>query len=153
MTSLRSTSPIIAAGVLLLACGAAEDAAHDITPTGAGDAPASSRSRPTRADRGRGAPQLPENFPKDVPLYSPSTLVEVLSGDGRQAVSFTTEAGSQEVARFYREELRDNGWTLEDAIEFRGQVMLSGSKKGRQVSVFIMSREEHTTVAVSISSN
>jgi hypothetical protein len=150
MTSLRSASLAVAVAALLLACSSADEPTHTVTSTGSSDA-GTTRAEPIAARQGQGTVELPGDFPGDVPIYSPGTLEQVHVGDGKHAASFTTEASSQEVAAFYREELSGNSWNLEKAIEFGGQVMLSGTKQGRRVSVFIMGREELTTVAVSIS--
>jgi hypothetical protein len=151
MTSLESRGLAVAIAALLLACSGSEEPAHTDAPMSTSDA-STAPADPTRPRQSQGAVELPEDFPSDVPIYSPSTFDKVLVGEGRHAASFTTEASSQEVASFYREQLRGNGWDLEEAIEFGDQVMLSGAKQGRTISVFIMSRKELTAVAVSVSS-
>jgi hypothetical protein len=58
--------------------------------------------------------QLPANFPADIPIY-PGATVESATPSG-EAVNVTlTALDSQErVARYYREELKKNGWRIDD---------------------------------------
>ncbi len=153
MTSFPSLSlGACAIAALLLGCGGSDEPVHTITSTNTSEA-SGAQTESTHSRQSQGPVELPEDFPRDVPVYSPSTLKEVLVGDGKHAASFTAEASSQEVASFYRKQFRDHSWNVEEAVEFDGQVMLSGTKQGRKISVFIIGRKELTRVAVSVSSS
>jgi len=141
----------VAAAALLLACGGSGESTG-IDPREVTSDTGFSEASSAGARSGKpGATQLSADFPSDVPIYSPSTTREMLAGVSKHATSFTTESSSQEVATFYRQQLPDNGWKLEEEAEFGDHVMLRGLKQGRKVSVFIMTREGLTTVAVTVS--
>jgi hypothetical protein len=140
----------VAAAALLLACGGSDEPASIDVREATSDTGTSEASSAGARSGEQGATELAADFPSDVPMYSPSTTREVLAGAGKHATSFTTEASSQEVAAFYRQQLQDNGWKLEKEAEFGDHVVLRGLKQGRKVSVFIMTREGLTTVAVTV---
>jgi hypothetical protein len=141
----------VAAAALLLACGGSDESTSLDTPEATSDTGVGEASSAGARSGEPGATELSADFPSDVPIYSPSITKEMLAGVGKHATSFTTEASSQEVAAFYRQQLPDNGWKLEEEAEFGDHVMLRGLKQARKVSVFIMTREGLTTVAVTVS--
>lgn len=141
----------VATAALLLACGGSDESTSIDTRKDTSDTGISEASSAGTRSVELGTTKPSADFPSDVPIYSPSTLREMLAGAGKHATSFATEASSQEVATFYRQQLPNNGWKLEEEGEFGDHVMLRGLKQERKVSVFIMTREGITTVAVTVS--
>jgi hypothetical protein len=145
-----SSELAVAAAALLLACGGCgESTGTDPREVTSNTVTGEAGSADARSGE-QGAIGFSADFPSDVPIYSPSTIGETLAGVARHATSFTTEASSQEVATFYRQQLPDNGWKLEQEAGVGDHVTLRGLKQGRKVSVFIMTREGLTTVAVTV---
>ena len=57
---------------------------------------------------------LPGDFPADLPVYAPSSLVDFgTTGAGRGYVDLLSPHGCSQVAGGLEPQLRDHGWTLE----------------------------------------
>lgn len=93
----------------------------------------------------KGVP-LPENFPKDVPLFKDAlvTLATTL-GDNLQ-VKTTFKAPVDEGMKFYEEQMKSQGWEV-SVMKMEGMNMVTGKKGPRQCSV-MFSQENKQTVAV-----
>jgi hypothetical protein len=62
-----------------------------------------------------GEQKLPADFPKDVPVYKPSTIVtsmtSTLDGEKSVSVNLSTKDSVDKIVDFYGRELAKNGWT------------------------------------------
>lgn len=80
--------------------------------------------------------QVAENFPVDVPVYSPGRVVmsQVFAG-GNAMLTMATSDSPQQVASFYARELPKRDWAVGGETGMGGMCMLQG-KKG-QVSLTV----------------
>jgi hypothetical protein len=93
----------------------------------------------------KGVP-LPENFPKDVPLFKDALVtVATTMGDMLQ-VKTTFKAPLEEGMKFYEEKMKSEGWVI-SVMKMEGANMVTGKKGNRQCSV-MFSTEDKVTVAV-----
>jgi hypothetical protein len=103
---------------------------------------------------GSGA-KIPENFPKDVPLYPGVTLKMVMEmeGQGYSVVSSTTDAVSA-VSDFYKKSCIEKGWT-ESMVMAQGadNAMLHYQKDERILMVVIGFAEGETTISITVGKN
>lgn len=63
--------------------------------------------------------ELPDGFPASVPLFEPASLDSTGSrqqsnGDVSYSLIYTTESNVDDVASFYKEELKQNGWEISE---------------------------------------
>ena len=92
--------------------------------------------------------KIPDGFPKDVPVYPDATVVAgMAAGDGGM-VTLQTGDDPDEIAAFYREELRSEGWSLEGEMNLGGQRVLPIEKGGRSGAVQISSEGGETTILI-----
>ena len=78
---------------------------------------------------------LPEGFPKDVPLYPGATnTVSVKEGKSTSVVLKSNDE-SKKVRDFYASKLKENGWTIETAADIEQGSMFSAKKDKRRLSV------------------
>lgn len=95
--------------------------------------------------------ELPENFPKDVPVFPESSpTASLVSGDDDMVVSFKTDAKPKEVTRFYRKALGRNGWKEAASAEEGLQSVLSMEKDGRTATILLMVGPGETHITVTI---
>jgi hypothetical protein len=58
--------------------------------------------------------QLPADFPADIPIYPGATVEHVPSTGGNVSATLTTPDALFRVAMYYKEELKKNGWRIDD---------------------------------------
>lgn len=62
-----------------------------------------------------GTNKIPDNFPKDFPIYPGSTVTSSLSGNTNQNgiwLTLVTSDSLEKVSSFYETSLKESGWTL-----------------------------------------
>ncbi len=84
---------------------------------------------------------LPDNFPRDVPVYAGANLITVqrMGGEGRN-VLFGSSAPAPEIYRFYEKELKANGYELTQQYETQTQSFLS-FKKGQLITNIVIAQD------------
>jgi hypothetical protein len=90
--------------------------------------------------------KLPDDFPKDVPLYPGATVS--MSGRQKQGtmVMFTSGDDRRKIASFYEAKLKENGWKIETSANIGEGSMFGAKKEKRQLSVGI--NEGQITIVV-----
>ena len=58
--------------------------------------------------------QLPADFPADIPVYPGATVEHVPSTGATVSATLTTPDSLPRVAMYYKEELKKNGWRIDD---------------------------------------
>lgn len=141
VTSRRVRSACAASIVALfgfaLGCGGDDDtsspAAAPAAPAAEAPQAAAPPSPPSPAAKVTSR-ELPESFPKDIPLY-PGAQSEVSLGmpGGPTLAAFTSSDSPETVLAFYVAELSSDGWTIED--EGGGRAALKASKENRSINI------------------
>lgn len=104
-----------------------------------------------------GSNTLPDNWPSDAPTYPNATVQysgssQPQTGEEGLAVAFVTTDSAQSVYDFYKKELADKGWTVEQTSEMGPSKMLSATKDTRTFGVYIVdSGQGQVTVTVGMS--
>jgi len=91
---------------------------------------------------------LPEDFPKDVPVYPDATLVTSMATPEGVMISSRSSADPGDVLAFYKKELASEGWKLEAEMNMGPQRMLTFSKGDRQATVTLSSDEGETQISL-----
>jgi hypothetical protein len=92
---------------------------------------------------------IPENFPKDVPVYSPSQvkMTQVID-QNKSVISLTTSDEVSKVTAFYKKELEGQGWTLKNEMTMGKMSLIQGEKEGRVLNLTINQKENETSIAL-----
>lgn len=108
-----------------------------------------------------GENKLPSDFPKDAPVYKPSTIKGSISStsQGKKAsvVTVSTDDDLDTVVAFYKKELTGNGWTEMSALtggEGGSQFAALGYEKGDTVvgiTVSLAGNGKETEILLSVS--
>jgi hypothetical protein len=104
-----------------------------------------------------GAGSLPDNWPSDVDV--PKNISVTFAGSANPQngdekgsyVSYMTDDSLQQVLDYYKDELNDNGWTVEQTATMGTSMALSATKDGRTFGMWAVNAGEKTNVSVGIS--
>jgi hypothetical protein len=95
----------------------------------------------------KGVP-LPENFPKDVPVFK-DALVTAASTLGEMFQVKTNFKGSiQEGLKFYAEKLKSEGWNVTVALDQGDSGVVSAKKDNRECAVMFGKEDDKLTYAM-----
>ncbi|MCC6143999.1 MAG: hypothetical protein IT368_09350 [Candidatus Hydrogenedentes bacterium] len=95
--------------------------------------------------------KLPENMPKDVPVY-PGIQVQMATSvsekEGIMVQGLSTDA-IEKVTAFYKKETADKGWAEAMSMNMaEGQQMLNYTKEGRILNVMLIKQDDGTQISV-----
>lgn len=97
---------------------------------------------------GKGGVALPDNFPKDVPLR-PGATVKMSMTSGKGLMVHLESAGNvADTAKFYTEQLKGNGWEIEQTMNMGEISSLSAKKDQRQCTVSCSKDGEKTFIQI-----
>jgi hypothetical protein len=93
--------------------------------------------------------EIPDEFPKDVPIFPGSTPMAFMSAPGEGIiVTFKSGEGQQDIFDFYQSSLADGGWEILEDTMFTNQLTLEAIKDNRKVSVIVAGRKGDSRVSV-----
>jgi hypothetical protein len=93
---------------------------------------------------------LPDNFPKDVPIYK-GAVVKVASTQGKMMlVHLTVSAPMAEVFKFYQDQLKEQGWEIETTMSLGEGNMLAAKKADRKCSAMVMKQDNGSMVQLTV---
>ncbi len=94
--------------------------------------------------------RLPDAFPDDVPVYTPSQILgsQVVEDGKNIVVNLGTADDAAKVVAFYKKGLSDRGWRIEGEVTMGGTVILQSEKGERVLTVTVNSEGEQTVVAL-----
>lgn len=99
-----------------------------------------------------GQNQIPENFPKDVPLYTGINVQSAMSMAEKNMfnITGTVDGSMSEVSAYYKKEAAANGWEEKAAFSQAGQMeTLQYGKESRVLSVMVMDQGGKTMIQLS----
>ena len=139
----RPLPPLLAAGLLL--AGAACTRTHTITTSDgkvsydqkgkdAGTVTVTGKDGQT-ATLAYNQNKVPGDYPKDVPVYTPSKVVMSQSASEKNARNLMLESPgtADSIVAFYKKELDSNGWKTESTMATAQLTLLTATKDQRQV--------------------
>jgi hypothetical protein len=99
-----------------------------------------------------GEDKLPDNFPKDVPIYSPSKVMMSQTIDSKKRImaSLSTEDDPSEVAQFYKKVLPQKGWKIKGEMSMGNMFLIQGGKGEIALNVTINREDQKTIVSLVI---
>lgn len=101
-----------------------------------------------------GSQKLPDDFPKDIPVYSGANVLGSVTGDASQGtamlVTFVTKDSFEQVKRFFDAELPRNGWAKELTTNYENSINYVVTKNGMRLTVVVAPNDEDQ-VSITIS--
>ena len=88
--------------------------------------------------------KLPDNFPKDVPMYVGAVLDMAMEVPKGYSLIYTTKDDLSKVSEWYLNEMINQGWTKEASMDMTNQKMLV-FKKGERGANFVISPDKDLT--------
>lgn len=101
------------------------------------------------------ATKIPDNWPSSVPIPSGANVeyAAVINGQANEAVStvtYTTQESMQTIADLYKNELADNGWTIEAQVSTGDGFVVTATRGEDATSVYIANSDGQTSVTISV---
>lgn len=83
--------------------------------------------------------KVPDDYPKDVPIYSPAKVVMSQSASDKNARNLMLEAsdGADKIGDFYKKGLESNGWKTETTMNTGQLTMYTATKDQRSLTLQI----------------
>jgi hypothetical protein len=75
---------------------------------------------------------LPDDFPKDVPVYPGATVKASYAAGKVLMVHLQTKDSIADSGKFYQEQLKNNGWEIGTTLNQADTSMVTAKKAGRQ---------------------
>jgi hypothetical protein len=102
-----------------------------------------------------GAVKVPDDFPKDIPVYPGATPIIHQSVKGGRTLELKTREAADKVTAFYKERLKAEGWKQASESSSQspkqGITLLSNTKDNRTLSVVISHDDRETNLTLSVS--
>lgn len=90
--------------------------------------------------------EIPEDFPGDVPIYSPSTVSMSMNVPEGQSLTLTTGDDSKKIVEFYKGEMVANEWSEQASMNMGSQSILSYKKDDRVANITIVPSDDETQI-------
>jgi hypothetical protein len=103
-----------------------------------------------RWSSGEGGVALPDDFPKDVAVYPKATVVTSTSVKKQMTATLKTADPAEKATAFYKDKLKENGWTIESTMNIGNMSMLHGVKAGRKVTVSVTKDSDQTMIVLAV---
>jgi len=98
-----------------------------------------------------GNAKVPENFPKDVPVYAGASILASASVPNGSVLTLQTKDAAAKVMSFYKGKLTGSGWTSEMTME-QGEQLMSAYKKGKKtISIIAGKSDKLTSITITAS--
>jgi hypothetical protein len=97
--------------------------------------------------------KLPDNFPKDIPVYSPAQvqMTQVMENGKNVMASLNTEDDPGKIMQFYKKAFSQAGWEVKGEMNMGNTSLLQGEKGERELNVTINRDQEKTVIALVMS--
>jgi len=92
--------------------------------------------------------ELPDDFPKDVPVYPSATILTSMTSAEGIMVSTQSTADPTQVVSFYKEKMEGEGWTVEAEMNMGPQRIISFTKDDRKLMVTAGSQGDKTLISL-----
>jgi hypothetical protein len=109
-----------------------------------------SKDGKTKVTAGDSGVALPDNFPKDIPIYKDAT-VKLSSTQGKtMMVHLAVTASMADCAKYYQEQLKEQGWEIETTMNVGDATMTSAKKEKRKCVVNVIKSDKETMIQIMI---
>jgi hypothetical protein len=96
-----------------------------------------------------GSKTIPENFPKDVPVYTPSQIrMTQVVDENKSVISLTTGDEIEKVTAFYKKELTEQGWTIKNEMSMGAMSLIQAEKEKRILNLTVNKKDGETALSL-----
>ena len=96
-----------------------------------------------------GTKTIPDNFPKDVPVYSPAQVrMTQVVDENRGVISLSTSDDIEKVTAFYKKELVEQGWTIKNEMTMGAMSLIQAVKENRSLNLTVNKKDDETAVSL-----
>jgi len=94
--------------------------------------------------------RLPDNFPKDIPVYSPAQvqMTQVMENGKNVMASLSTEDDPGKIIQFYKKAFSQAGWEVKAEMNMGSTSLLQGEKGEKELNVTVNRDQEKTVIAL-----
>lgn len=93
---------------------------------------------------------LPDDFPKDVPIMKGATVKAAMTQGPQTIVHLHVANSIADAAKFYQDELKLNGWTIENSMNMGDTSMVTAKKGNRQCNAVATKEGEGALVQLAV---
>ena len=101
--------------------------------------------------------ELPENFPKDFPIYENAKLISKWSSEDQEgsglSLMWETDDTLDKVSDFYESQFEKNGWNITSTFKQEDSTVFSAEKDSQEALLGIAVVEEKLNISVVFGSN
>jgi len=94
--------------------------------------------------------EIPEDFPADVFIYSPSKTMMAMKMPEGHSLSLSTENDVKKVTQTYQQEMKAKGWSEETSMNMGNQSVLMYKKENRVANIAIAEGDDNTQITVTV---
>jgi hypothetical protein len=99
---------------------------------------------------GKDGVALPDNFPKDVPIYK-GAVVQVASTQGKMMmVQFVVAAPATDTFKYYQDQLKEQGWEINSTVNMGEGSVLAAKKGERECTATVMKEDKGSRVSLTV---
>ena len=98
--------------------------------------------------------KIPKNFPSDIPIYPASILQYSMKSEDTNVMTISLESKDSvdKIEAFYKKELEDKKWKIENVFTTEKSSMFTGKKKEKTINIAITKGAKKTNnISISLS--
>jgi hypothetical protein len=93
---------------------------------------------------------LPDNFPKDVPIYKGAVVKIASTQDKTMMVHMEVAASVADALKYYQDELKGQGWEIQSTMNMGEGSMIAAKKAERQCTAMVLKDNKGTMVQLTV---
>jgi hypothetical protein len=93
---------------------------------------------------------LPDDFPKDVPIYKGAVPQMATTQGKMMMVHFNSSAPVADILKFYQEQLKEQGWEIQTTMNIGEGSMLSAKKGERECTATVMKQDKGSMIQLTV---
>lgn len=96
--------------------------------------------------------KLPDNFPKDIPVYSPASvqMSQIMDNGKTVMASLNTTDDMAKVAEFYKKALPQAGWEIKADMNMGNTFLVQGEKGEQSLNVSATKEQDKTIITLAL---
>ena len=97
--------------------------------------------------------RLPDNFPRDIPVYSPAQvqMTQIMENGKNVMASLNTEDEPKKIIQFYKKAFRQAGWEVKAEMNMGTTSLIQGEKGAKELNITVSRDQEKTVIALVMS--
>jgi hypothetical protein len=94
--------------------------------------------------------KLADGFPKDIPIYQPSTvqMSQIMESGKTIMASLTADDDAEKVLQFYKKALPEAGWKVSGEMNMGGTALIQGEKGEKELNVSVNKEQGKTVISL-----